>query len=151
MKPDRGHPCMVLLDVVNSGENLPQTPTHQREKAYNKFVIHQRFQSICKLSVSLLVPNCHATRRLHGGWDTARLPKPSQGKSRGRGRFRTMGLPGNTACVTLYGGMKTSVGLRKRKVRVSSPTSASRLLLSRLRQPGSIPALMPLSVGMEAR
>ncbi|KAG5447835.1 hypothetical protein CSKR_102287, partial [Clonorchis sinensis] len=32
---------------------------------------------------TLFVPNCHATRRLHEGWDTARLPKPRQGKSRG--------------------------------------------------------------------
>ncbi|KAG5450325.1 Sorting nexin-1 [Clonorchis sinensis] len=42
---------------------------------------------------TLSVPNCHATRRLHEGWDTARLPKPRQGKSRGRGRVRTTDLP----------------------------------------------------------
>ncbi|KAG5441692.1 hypothetical protein CSKR_103172 [Clonorchis sinensis] len=36
---------------------------------------------------------CHATRRKHEGWDTARLPKPRQGKSRGRGRIRTTNLP----------------------------------------------------------
>ncbi|KAG5445890.1 hypothetical protein CSKR_109646 [Clonorchis sinensis] len=36
---------------------------------------------------TLSVPNCHATRRNHEGWDTARLPKPRQGKSRGRGRL----------------------------------------------------------------
>ncbi|KER28298.1 hypothetical protein T265_04830 [Opisthorchis viverrini] len=29
---------------------------------------------------TLLVPNCHATRSKHEGWDTARLPKPKQGK-----------------------------------------------------------------------
>ncbi|KER29750.1 hypothetical protein T265_03662 [Opisthorchis viverrini] len=34
----------------------------------------------------LPVPSCHATRRKHEGWDTARLPKPRQGKSRGRGQ-----------------------------------------------------------------
>ncbi|KER24060.1 hypothetical protein T265_08192 [Opisthorchis viverrini] len=38
-----------------------------------------------------------------------------------------------------------------RKVRGSNPTSATRLPLSRLRQPGSIPALVPPSCGMAAR
>ncbi|KAG5447757.1 hypothetical protein CSKR_106793 [Clonorchis sinensis] len=37
------------------------------------------------------------------------------------------------------------------KVRGSNSTSASRLLLSRLWQPGSIPALVPRSIGMAAR
>ncbi|KAG5442205.1 replication factor C subunit 1, partial [Clonorchis sinensis] len=41
----------------------------------------------------LSVPNCHATRRLHEGWDTARLLKPRQGNSRGRSRVRTTDLP----------------------------------------------------------
>ncbi|GAA47506.1 hypothetical protein CLF_100448 [Clonorchis sinensis] len=31
---------------------------------------------------TLSVPSCHATRGKHEGWDTARLPKPRQGKSR---------------------------------------------------------------------
>ncbi|KER24123.1 hypothetical protein T265_08162 [Opisthorchis viverrini] len=31
--------------------------------------------------------------RKHEGWGTARLPKPRQGKSRGRGRVRTTDLP----------------------------------------------------------
>ncbi|KER27490.1 hypothetical protein T265_13776 [Opisthorchis viverrini] len=34
---------------------------------------------------TLSVPNCHATQKKHEGWDTARLPKPTQGKSRGTG------------------------------------------------------------------
>ncbi|KER22218.1 hypothetical protein T265_09640 [Opisthorchis viverrini] len=38
-----------------------------------------------------------------------------------------------------------------RKVRGSNPTSASRLPLSRLGQPGSIPALVLLSGGMAVR
>ncbi|KER23930.1 hypothetical protein T265_08292 [Opisthorchis viverrini] len=38
-------------------------------------------------------PNCHATRRLHEGWDTVRLPKPRQGKSRSKSRIRTTDLP----------------------------------------------------------
>ncbi|KER19830.1 hypothetical protein T265_11496 [Opisthorchis viverrini] len=42
---------------------------------------------------TLSVPNCHTTRRLHEGWDNARMPKPRQGKSRGRGRIRTTDLP----------------------------------------------------------
>ncbi|KER20860.1 hypothetical protein T265_10669 [Opisthorchis viverrini] len=33
---------------------------------------------------TLPVPSCHATRRRHESWDTVRLPKPRQGKSRGR-------------------------------------------------------------------
>ncbi|KER31540.1 hypothetical protein T265_02192 [Opisthorchis viverrini] len=39
------------------------------------------------------VPNCHATRRKHDGWDTARLFKPRGGKSRGRDRARTKDPP----------------------------------------------------------
>ncbi|KER23685.1 hypothetical protein T265_08492 [Opisthorchis viverrini] len=42
---------------------------------------------------TLLVPSFHATRRGHEDWDTHRLPKPIQRKSRGRGRVRTMNLP----------------------------------------------------------
>ncbi|KER21406.1 hypothetical protein T265_10276 [Opisthorchis viverrini] len=33
---------------------------------------------------TLPVSSCHATRGTHEGWDTARLPKPRQGNSRGR-------------------------------------------------------------------
>ncbi|KER31359.1 hypothetical protein T265_02408 [Opisthorchis viverrini] len=42
---------------------------------------------------TLSVPNCHATLRKHECWDTARLPKPRQGKSTGRGWVRAKGLP----------------------------------------------------------
>ncbi|KAG5454408.1 hypothetical protein CSKR_107205 [Clonorchis sinensis] len=49
---------------------------------------------------TLPVPNCHATRRKHEGWNTARLPKPRQSKSRCRGRVRTTDLP---LLSTLYG------------------------------------------------
>ncbi|KER28054.1 hypothetical protein T265_13670, partial [Opisthorchis viverrini] len=41
---------------------------------------------------TLPVPSCHATLREHEGWDTARLPKPRQGKSSGGGRIRTTDL-----------------------------------------------------------
>ncbi|KER33521.1 LOW QUALITY PROTEIN: hypothetical protein T265_12590 [Opisthorchis viverrini] len=41
---------------------------------------------------TLPVPNSHATRRRHEVWDTARLPKRRQGKSRGRGWVRTTDL-----------------------------------------------------------
>ncbi|KAG5455264.1 hypothetical protein CSKR_113737 [Clonorchis sinensis] len=61
---------------------------------------------------NLSVPNCRATRRKHEGWDTARLPKPRQGKSRGRGRVRTTDLPINLGI--LVGGLsykKTNVCL----------------------------------------
>ncbi|KAG5452392.1 hypothetical protein CSKR_100797 [Clonorchis sinensis] len=45
---------------------------------------------------TLSVPSCHATRGKHEGWDNARLPKPRQGKSRGRARVRTTDLPVST-------------------------------------------------------
>ncbi|GAA47720.1 hypothetical protein CLF_100720 [Clonorchis sinensis] len=37
--------------------------------------------------------SCHATRRKQEGWDITRLPKPRQGKSRGKGRVRNTDLP----------------------------------------------------------
>ncbi|KAG5455301.1 hypothetical protein CSKR_105147 [Clonorchis sinensis] len=77
----------------------------------------------------LPVPGCHTTRRKHEGWDTARLPKPRQRKSRGGGRVRTTDPP----------------------VRGSNLTSASRIHPSKLAQPGSILALVPPSGGMAVR
>ncbi|KER22938.1 hypothetical protein T265_14750, partial [Opisthorchis viverrini] len=50
---------------------------------------------------TLPVPSCHSTRRKHEGWDTARLPKPRQEKSRGRGRVRTTDLRFKGALVQL--------------------------------------------------
>ncbi|KER25542.1 hypothetical protein T265_07001 [Opisthorchis viverrini] len=41
---------------------------------------------------TLSVPSCHAARRKHKGWDTARSPKPRQGESRDRGQVRTTDL-----------------------------------------------------------
>ncbi|KAG5454228.1 hypothetical protein CSKR_111777 [Clonorchis sinensis] len=50
--------------------------------------------SIERKSFSYLsVPNRHATRRKHEDWDTVRLPRPRQGKSKDRGRVRTTDLP----------------------------------------------------------
>ncbi|KER19594.1 hypothetical protein T265_11678 [Opisthorchis viverrini] len=57
--------------------------------AKNKSVAPDRRSAVATLSVL----SCHATRRKHEGGDTARLPKPRQGKSRGRGRARTTDLP----------------------------------------------------------
>ncbi|KER26341.1 hypothetical protein T265_06388 [Opisthorchis viverrini] len=51
------------------------------------------FEEYTHFSYTILMPSCHATRRKHEGWDTARLPKPRQGKSRGSGRVRTTDLP----------------------------------------------------------
>ncbi|KAG5453481.1 hypothetical protein CSKR_114249 [Clonorchis sinensis] len=42
---------------------------------------------------TLSVPSCHATRRKHEGWDTARLSRPRQRKSRGRVGVQTTDLP----------------------------------------------------------
>ncbi|GAA53505.1 hypothetical protein CLF_110393 [Clonorchis sinensis] len=55
---------------------------------FHEIYVRQSFS--CSI---LSVPNCHATRRNHEGWDTARLPKFRQKKSKGRGRIRTMDLP----------------------------------------------------------
>ncbi|KER21233.1 hypothetical protein T265_10393 [Opisthorchis viverrini] len=41
------------------------------------------------LRLTLSVPNCRAARGKHEDWDTARLPKPRQGKSIDRGQVRT--------------------------------------------------------------
>ncbi|KER31690.1 hypothetical protein T265_02190 [Opisthorchis viverrini] len=41
---------------------------------------------------ALSVPSCHATQRKHEGWDTARLPKSRQRKSRAGGRILTTDL-----------------------------------------------------------
>ncbi|KAG5442915.1 hypothetical protein CSKR_107403 [Clonorchis sinensis] len=94
----------------------------------------------------LSVPNCHVTRRLHEGWDTARLPKPRQGKSRGRGRVRTTDL--SVTVINSFGKRFIYWGARwlkwlereftDRKVRGSNPTSVPRLPLFRLGKPGGI-------------
>ncbi|KER34212.1 hypothetical protein T265_12445, partial [Opisthorchis viverrini] len=43
--------------------------------------VHIRKERKKAFSCSTLpVPSCHATRRKHEGWDTARLSKPRQGK-----------------------------------------------------------------------
>ncbi|KER19934.1 hypothetical protein T265_11402 [Opisthorchis viverrini] len=170
---------------------------------------------------TLSVPSCHATRRRHEGWDTARLPKPRQGKSRGTQividvfipkpfrSFAFVTFDDPDVAASLLGkdltiqGHKVTIGsavpklpshvrqnpafenaggnLRSpypgspmahgplwnspwarwpkwlereftdRKVRGSNPTSVTRLPLSRLGQPGSIPALVLPSCGMAAR
>ncbi|KER26486.1 hypothetical protein T265_13986, partial [Opisthorchis viverrini] len=120
---------------------------------------------------TLPVPSCYATLRKHEGWGVAGLPKPREGKSRGRGRVRTTDLPiSKFALLGQPRGISASMfpssdvaarlqlndttrwpkGLEReftnRKVHGSNPTSASQFPLSRLGQPGSIPALVqPLS------
>ncbi|KER33353.1 hypothetical protein T265_00679 [Opisthorchis viverrini] len=86
-----------------------------------------RHLDCCSLGFGNLTLPCHKKR--HESWDTARLLKPRQGKSRGRGRVRTTDPP----------------------FRGSNPTSATRLPLSRLGQPGSIQALVLPSGGVAAR
>ncbi|KER24934.1 hypothetical protein T265_07499 [Opisthorchis viverrini] len=92
---------------------------------------------------TLSAPNYHATRRLHEGWDTARLPKPRQGKSRGRDRVRTTDLSARGGIAQWLEWEFTG-----RKVRGSKPTPASCLSLSRLSQSGRIPAFVLPSGGM---
>ncbi|KER21462.1 hypothetical protein T265_10223 [Opisthorchis viverrini] len=107
---------------------------------------------------------CH--RRKYEGWNITRLPKPRQEKSRCRGRFQTMDLPFNKSalqpqpshqCQNTAGcpGARWPNWLEReftdQKVHGLNPTSASRLPLSRLWQPGSIPALVQPSGGMAVR
>ncbi|KAG5446073.1 hypothetical protein CSKR_103847 [Clonorchis sinensis] len=98
---------------------------------------------------TLSVPSSHATGRKHRGWDTARLPKPRQRKSRYRGWVRTTELR-----LLSVAWDETFQWLEReftdRKVRGSNPTSVSRLPLSRLGQSGSIPALVLPLGGMAA-
>ncbi|KER28090.1 hypothetical protein T265_05001 [Opisthorchis viverrini] len=68
----------------------------QSQNFYMTFTIPQPDVLLPKVLVScstLSVSSCHATRRRHEGWDTARSPKSRQGKSSGKGRVRTIGLP----------------------------------------------------------
>ncbi|GAA50603.1 hypothetical protein CLF_104782 [Clonorchis sinensis] len=71
--------------------------THKRLlKVLNTCPAPNLVQMLLRQSFScstLSVPNCHATRRKHESWDTAKLPKPRHGKSRGTGRARTTDLP----------------------------------------------------------
>ncbi|KER34076.1 hypothetical protein T265_12497, partial [Opisthorchis viverrini] len=130
---------------------------------------------------TLPVPNCHATRRKHEGWDTVRLPKPRQGKSRGGGRVRTTDLPvlqspktsntiNRSGSVTSYAFPKTihrdeccspirnrlrDSWLRREtadwKAHGSNRTPASRSLLSRVGNPDEISDHVLPSNGMVAR
>ncbi|KER22114.1 hypothetical protein T265_09711 [Opisthorchis viverrini] len=43
--------------------------------------------------ITLSARNCHVPRKKYEDWDTARLPKSRQGKSRGKGRVRTSARP----------------------------------------------------------
>ncbi|KAG5446785.1 hypothetical protein CSKR_105544, partial [Clonorchis sinensis] len=54
---------------------------------------HFTFQEKSFSCSTLLVPNCHFAQRKHEGWDSARLSKHRQEKSRGRGQVRTTDLP----------------------------------------------------------
>ncbi|KER29386.1 hypothetical protein T265_03957 [Opisthorchis viverrini] len=83
----------------------------------------------------LLVPSCRATRKRQEGWDTAKLPKPRQGKSRDRGRVRTTDLP-------VY--FESEGRWFKPDLRLFTP-------LSKFGQSGSIPALVLPSGGMAVR
>ncbi|KAG5445494.1 hypothetical protein CSKR_100982, partial [Clonorchis sinensis] len=110
---------------------------------------------------ALLMPSCRTTRRKHEAWDTAKLPKPRQGKSRGRGRVRTTDLPIGKFALLPLGPSRSTIQERDgsvvrtrftvRKVRGSNPTSGSRLRQSRLGQPGNILDLVHLSGGKPVR
>ncbi|KER28433.1 hypothetical protein T265_04741 [Opisthorchis viverrini] len=76
------------------GCTSPERSSRDAELAFEPRTFRSNSKVKKAFSCSTLpVPNCHATRRKHEGWDTARLPKPRQGKSSGGGRIRTMDLP----------------------------------------------------------
>ncbi|KER24376.1 hypothetical protein T265_07935 [Opisthorchis viverrini] len=116
---------------------------------------------------TLSVPSCHATRGKHEGWDTARLPKPRQGESRGRGQVRTTDLPvtPNAAAVMF---VRRTAGPKKARQKSEmvewlqrkftdrgvcswNPTPASQFFLFRFAHTGSTPALVPPSGGIAVR
>ncbi|KER30013.1 hypothetical protein T265_03492 [Opisthorchis viverrini] len=74
----------------SSGPNVPAALRYLA--VYPALPLHQSIS--CS---TLSVPSCHATRKRDEGWDTAWLPKPIQGKSRGRaGWVRTTDLLWNS-------------------------------------------------------
>ncbi|KER33852.1 hypothetical protein T265_00299 [Opisthorchis viverrini] len=86
--------------------NCPAQRTSQRPPYLRKPIIemnlcpgarHKRKnKENCKKSFirsTISVPNCHAIGMKHEDWDTAKFPKPTQGKSRDRGRVRTTDFP----------------------------------------------------------
>ncbi|KER24735.1 hypothetical protein T265_07685 [Opisthorchis viverrini] len=91
-------PCGYLADMPTEGSTrartLPGCPSLDgRSRDAEVGFEPQTFGGVYPLSRNtLLVPSSHATRRKYEGWDTATLPKPRQGKSRGGGRIRTRTL-----------------------------------------------------------
>ncbi|GAA53981.1 hypothetical protein CLF_111792 [Clonorchis sinensis] len=91
------HSCGFILALpYDSGSAMDYTP-----EGYDHVMLQTCFVDTGKTKKlttannvscrSLSVPNCHATRRKQEGWDTVRLPKPRQGKSRGRGYLWNQG------------------------------------------------------------
>ncbi|KER21535.1 hypothetical protein T265_15068 [Opisthorchis viverrini] len=97
------HPIRALLFIPH---NPPPQLTGDFSKQFRDFVESclvkvpenedsKKAKSFCCNPLSM--PSCHATRREHEGSNTAKLPKPEQEKSEGRGRARTTDLPRPTA------------------------------------------------------
>ncbi|KAG5447473.1 hypothetical protein CSKR_107520 [Clonorchis sinensis] len=84
-------PSIVDPNIVRSLV-FGDTSLQIQKTSFGSFRVAGRMKTSFSCS-TLSVPNCHPTRRKHEGWDIARLPKPRQGKSRGRGRVPTMDLP----------------------------------------------------------
>ncbi|KAG5444601.1 Yip1 member 1 [Clonorchis sinensis] len=96
---------------------------------------------------TLSVPNCHATINKHDGLDTVRLAKSRLGKPRGRGRVRTTSLYFRLLRTRWPKWLERE--FTDRELCGSNPTSASRIPLSRLGQPGNIPILVLFRVALE--
>ncbi|KER32417.1 hypothetical protein T265_01473 [Opisthorchis viverrini] len=73
----------TVVKCINFPPKLPEPPvcvTTKRYRIQRPELVKERRKKAFSCS-TLPVPSCHATRRKHEDWDTARLPKPRQGKS----------------------------------------------------------------------
>ncbi|KER23343.1 LOW QUALITY PROTEIN: hypothetical protein T265_14657 [Opisthorchis viverrini] len=119
---------------------------------------HSAPDSATEVCSTLPVPSCHATRRKHEGWDTARLPKPRQGKSRGGGRIRTTDLPVSKLALSSQRNITSSVVATFQRIATSPimayrgkihPHRTSGYSLYETRNPNPVlPLFGPLVVGL---
>ncbi|KAG5453231.1 hypothetical protein CSKR_111918 [Clonorchis sinensis] len=83
---------IIVIDSMTSVFNTDASLPYNHD-LFEILIVKKRIKMDGEGTYTRTVPSYHTTHRLHEGWDTARLPKPRQGKSRGRGRVRTTDLP----------------------------------------------------------
>ncbi|GAA53220.1 hypothetical protein CLF_109789, partial [Clonorchis sinensis] len=76
--------------VVRNTVSCPVAEIYVTIKAYGCITYSHL---VTYITIEMSDKSCRAFRRKHEGLDTARLPKPRQGKSSGRGRVRITDLP----------------------------------------------------------